>query len=148
MHQKILTTGNQIHALNADVNQFEAALSENHKNMEDMNKQMAYVQKSMQETSEVFRTLEQQMMQISEVTEQLNKIASSTTMLALNASIEAARAGKMGAGFAVVASKVQDLAVDSNKCSVQVAEVVTEPAFQLWLVQGCLLPQVEHTPLT
>lgn len=125
MHQKILTTGNQIHALNADVNQFEAALSENHKNMEDMNKQMAYVQKSMQETSEVFRTLEQQMMQISEVTEQLNKIASSTTMLALNASIEAARAGKMGAGFAVVASKVQDLAVDSNKCSVQVAEVVS-----------------------
>ncbi|MBQ7775398.1 MAG: hypothetical protein IJ379_05700 [Lachnospiraceae bacterium] len=124
MHEKILTTGNHINALNADVNHFETALSENHNHMEDMNRQMAYVQKSMQETGEVFRKLEQQMQQIVEVTEKLNKIASNTNMLALNASIEAARAGKLGEGFAVVAAKVQDLAVDSNRCSAEVAEVV------------------------
>ena len=63
-------------------------------------------------------------MEIAGVTEQLTSIASSTKMLALNASIEAARAGASGAGFAVVASKVQDLAVDSNKCSDQVVHIV------------------------
>ncbi len=124
MRQKIVITGNHINALNQDVNQFETALSENHKNMEDMTTKMLYVKKSMQVTSKVFQRLEEQMLQITEVTDQLNKIASNTTMLALNASIEAARAGKMGEGFAVVASKVQELAVDSNRCSSQVAAVV------------------------
>ncbi len=124
MHEKIVATGNQIEALNAELGRFEVALADNHDNMEDMTKQMEYVQKSMKETDEVFRKLEMQMEQIVEVTVKLNKIASNTTMLALNASIEAARAGKMGEGFAVVASKVQDLAVDSNRCSAEVAEVV------------------------
>lgn len=68
--------------------------------------------------------MEQRMQEIHVVTKQLNGISASTTMLALNASIEAARAGQAGAGFAVVASKVQELAVDSNKCSGQVADVV------------------------
>lgn len=124
LREKIIITGKHISSLNQDLYQFETALSDNHTNMEDMTRKMIYVQKSMQETSRVFQRLEEQMLQITEVTNQLNKIASSTTMLALNASIEAARAGKMGEGFAVVASKVQDLAIDSNRCSSQVAAVV------------------------
>lgn len=124
MREMIQTTGNQIGALNTNVSHFEAALAENYQNVETMTKKMEYVQKSMKETGEVFQKLQVQMQQIVDVTVQLNKIAANTTMLALNASIEAARAGKMGEGFAVVASKVQDLAVDSNRCSAEVAEVV------------------------
>jgi len=44
---------------------------------------------------------------------------------------EAARAGASGAGFAVVASKVQELAVDSNKCSDQVVNVVGQMQQQI-----------------
>ena len=99
-------------------------MAANRRNMEEMNRQMETVKRTMHETDEVFRMLEQRMQEIHSVTEQLNSISSSTTMLALNASIEAARAGQAGAGFSVIASKVQELAVDSNKCSGQVAEVV------------------------
>lgn len=85
---------------------------------------METLRSTVESTDKVFSILQEQMQEISAVTEQLTKIASSTTMLALNASIEAARAGHMGAGFAVVASKVQDLAEDSSDCSVQVVSVV------------------------
>ena len=96
-----------------------------------MNQQMKVVQTAVDQVNQVFHLLEQQMNEIYKVTEQLNKISSSTTMLALNASIEAARAGQSGAGFAVVASKVQELAVDSNKCSEQVAGVVGQMQLQI-----------------
>lgn len=124
VHDRIQVTESQIDALNGDVKTFETALSANCKNMEEMNRQMGTVKRTMHETNEVFRVMENRMQEIYKVTEQLNSISASTTMLALNASIEAARAGHAGAGFAVVASKVQELAVDSNKCSVQVVDVV------------------------
>ena len=123
---KIMETEKQVEALTNGVHEFEKLLAVNKENMVAMGKQMESVQTTMQQANEVFALLEQYMKEISGVTEQLNGISSSTTMLALNASIEASRAGQSGAGFAVVASKVQELAVDSNKCSNQVASVVNQ----------------------
>lgn len=128
---KMEATEKQVVALTNEVHGFETSLEANRKNMEEMSQQMVSVQTTMDQANEVFRLLEGQMQEISAVTEQLNSISSSTTMLALNASIEAARAGQSGAGFAVVASKVQDLAVDSNKCSDQVASVVGQMQRQI-----------------
>lgn len=124
VQDKIQVTGQQIDALNGEVKNFEASLAVNRKNMEEMNRQMTSVKEIMHGANEVFRMMEQRMQEIHSVMEQLDSISASTTMLSLNASIEAARAGQAGAGFAVVASKVQELAVDSNKCSAQVADVV------------------------
>ena len=99
--------------------------------MQAMNNQMTSVKQAVDEANEVFAKLQMQIQEISAVTDQLNSIAASTNMLALNASIEAARAGQSGAGFAVVASKVQELAVDSNRCSSQVVEVVSAMQSQI-----------------
>lgn len=131
VQEKIQVTEKQIEALNGEVQGFEVSLAENRENMVEMTEQMETVKVAMKEAYEVFRALEQQMLEICKVTEQLNSISGSTTMLALNASIEAARAGHMGAGFAVVASKVQDLAVDSNRCSEEVVKVVAKMQKQI-----------------
>jgi len=54
----------------------------------------------------------------------INAISSKTNMLALNASIEAARSGQAGAGFAVVATSMRNLAVDTKDSSTQILELL------------------------
>lgn len=121
---KMQITENHVEQLNQEVRNVETALADNKKNMSEMTSEIESLKITVTATAEVFSALQEQIAEITKVTEQLTSIASSTNMLALNASIEAARAGQAGAGFAVVASKVQELAVDSNQCSAQVVSVV------------------------
>lgn len=121
----------QIHDLLENIQHFENVLKENESNIEAMSSQILSIKDSAYATNEVFDGIQKQMGEIVEVVAQLKSIASSTNMLSLNASIEAARAGAAGAGFAVVAEKVQQLAVDSNTCSNLVEQIVSNMETQV-----------------
>ena len=124
-------TEQNIQKLNNDVHGFEEVLAANQRNMAQMSNQMDTVKKDIDETASFFRTLTEQMTKISAATEEINQIASNTGLLAVNASIEAARAGAAGKGFAVVATNVRELAVNSTQCSNEVADLVSNMQAQI-----------------
>ena len=134
-----------IQTLSEQVNHTSLDADDARKSSIDSAKQLEDCNQKMQELTSAMEDISRSSQQISGIIKTIEDISFQTNILALNASVEAARAGAAGKGFAVVADEVQGLATKSSVAAKDITRLI-EDSLQL-VRQGTALSEDTTTSL-
>lgn len=114
----------EIETINSKSNGINEMAGSSNENMKLLIESVNIVSSSFKDFIKKIEKLNNNIIQISEITTLINDISEQTNLLALNAAIEAARAGESGRGFAVVADEIRTLAEQSQESSKNIDSLI------------------------
>lgn len=111
----------------------------------DLKNQSKEVEKVNKEAKEKTQALNNSIKNVHEITQTILSISNQTNMLALNASIEAARAGDAGKGFAVVAEEIRTLSEETRIAVEQITNIIESLTKDAESASNSMLQSIEYT---
>ncbi|MBF0631713.1 MAG: methyl-accepting chemotaxis protein [Magnetococcales bacterium] len=123
IHNSLLMVENSVQSVGHEVTDLSNAIQQVRVRCQDASSRSNTAKSQTERTTEVMTSLINRAGKITDIVDIINEIAEQTNMLALNAAIEAAGAGQAGKGFAVVANEVKELARQTAKATLDIAEL-------------------------